>query len=462
LNTEGVERTLEAVVASPGSPSVIVIHPWELVDPPPGPVPAWMRTGCSSDPTKLDAFLGRLRQEDVVSTFEAELDRLRLPVEWREGDAESGRGISVFLVTNVYKPVIGGITSYVANLERCLRDRFRVQVLAYPRFLVELEARYPRHPLRRVVHIAFGLLVFAAILRERLRGRRVVVHSHSASFCLAVGYLGRLLGARAVHTFHSPLAYRSLTLEGLSRRLDALVFVSAAVRANYADVTGTWNDFEASLPGALDLAPPPTDDARALLRAEVARRWGVPRDAFLAVFAGRVVPDKGVHVLAEAASLLGPSDGYVLVAGPRGRTEADRAYADRLPTLAGEAGASGRFRCLGALSQEQLEDLFRACDVVVVPSVWAEPAPMVAIEAMAHGHPVVASSVGGLPFLVPDGQAGLLVPPQDPRALAEALRRLAHDASLRERLGSQARKQAERRHALTRFAVEHARLYSSL
>jgi glycosyltransferase involved in cell wall biosynthesis len=82
--------------------------------------------------------------------------------------------------------------------------------------------------------------------------------------------------------------------------------------------------------------------------------------------------------------------------------------------------------------------------VGVVPSVWDEPCPTVALEAMASGRPVVASRVGGLPDLVPDGVAGLLVPPRDAGALGAAVGRLLRDGELRGRMGAAAREHADR------------------
>lgn len=73
VNAYGAERALEAVTRAAAYPVVVLIHPWELVDPPPGRIPAWMRTGCTADPAALDAFLGRLRQEHELTTFDAVL-----------------------------------------------------------------------------------------------------------------------------------------------------------------------------------------------------------------------------------------------------------------------------------------------------------------------------------------------------------------------------------------------------
>jgi glycosyltransferase involved in cell wall biosynthesis len=73
VNAFGVEKALDAVARAAAYPVVFLIHPWELVEPPPGRIPDWMGTGCTSDPMKLDAFLGRLRADHEVTTFDAVL-----------------------------------------------------------------------------------------------------------------------------------------------------------------------------------------------------------------------------------------------------------------------------------------------------------------------------------------------------------------------------------------------------
>jgi glycosyltransferase involved in cell wall biosynthesis len=76
----------------------------------------------------------------------------------------------------------------------------------------------------------------------------------------------------------------------------------------------------------------------------------------------------------------------------------------------------------------------------LVPSVWPEPCPTVAMEAMASGRPVIASQIGGLPDLVADGETGFLVAPGDPVALRQAIQRLLDDPDLRERMGQAGRR----------------------
>ena len=88
-------------------------------------------------------------------------------------------------------------------------------------------------------------------------------------------------------------------------------------------------------------------------------------------------------------------------------------------------------------------------DVGVVPSLLQEPFGLVNIELMACGLPVIASRVGGIPEIVLDGVTGLLVEPNDPQALSEAMAKLLDDPELRKRMGENARK-----HVVQNFSLE--------
>jgi glycosyltransferase involved in cell wall biosynthesis len=99
---------------------------------------------------------------------------------------------------------------------------------------------------------------------------------------------------------------------------------------------------------------------------------------------------------------------------------------------------------LGEVPQADLFALYVAADVVVVPSVWAEPLSRVLLEAMRLGRPVVATRVGGTPEAVEDGVTGLLVEKEDPDALAKAVAELLLDPARRARMGAAARERAAR------------------
>ena len=152
------------------------------------------------------------------------------------------------------------------------------------------------------------------------------------------------------------------------------------------------------------------------------------------LYVGRLSEEKGVRELAEAAQGL-----RLVVVG-------DGPLRSLLPTAAGFVPPS------------ELGRYYERAAVVVVPS-RREGYGMVAREAMAHGRAVVATSVGGLVDAVEDDVTGLLVPPRDPRRLREAMLRLLDDASLRARLGANARAHVVRRLSNAAFAADLRRAY---
>jgi len=99
---------------------------------------------------------------------------------------------------------------------------------------------------------------------------------------------------------------------------------------------------------------------------------------------------------------------------------------------------------VGFVPHDELQQLYARAAIVACPS-RREGFGVACLEAMAHGRPVVASSVGGLRDLVVDGETGLLVPPRDPAALRRALEQLLGDADLRRRLGTAGRERARAR-----------------
>ncbi len=151
-----------------------------------------------------------------------------------------------------------------------------------------------------------------------------------------------------------------------------------------------------------------------------------PRGSQLRVaYLGRVVPDKGVHVLLEALRLLDRRDVTVTVVGRPGFA-GDAPTTDYEATLRRQArDVPGGVSFASFVPRPDLPPLLARQDVVVVPSVWPEPFALAALEGMAAGAAVVASDIGGIPEAV--GAAGILVPPGDARALADALRTLADD-----------------------------------
>ncbi len=179
-----------------------------------------------------------------------------------------------------------------------------------------------------------------------------------------------------------------------------------------------------TIPSAVDPASLRPRRSRAAVRAAE----GVAPEEPLLLALAALVRRKGIDVLLEALERLA-AEGRA----PRLWIAGDGPVRAALERQASAASLAERVRFLGR--REDAADLLAACDVFVMPS-RREGLGVAALEAMAAGRPVVASRVGGLATAVLDARTGLLVPPEDPAALAEALSTLLGDGALRARLGA--------------------------
>jgi glycosyltransferase involved in cell wall biosynthesis len=171
-------------------------------------------------------------------------------------------------------------------------------------------------------------------------------------------------------------------------------------------------------------------------------------DAFVVGFAGRLVEEKGWRVLVGALESLPPSFRLAL-AGDGPQVSELRRAADEL---------RGRVHYAGLLSKEELWTFYAALDCLAVPSLttprWKEQSASTLVDGLAMGLPIVASDSGGIADMM--GPAGLLVPENDPAALAAALLRLHDDQPLRERLGLAGRERFRREFAIPAYATKLA------
>jgi glycosyltransferase involved in cell wall biosynthesis len=165
---------------------------------------------------------------------------------------------------------------------------------------------------------------------------------------------------------------------------------------------------------------------------------GVVDGEVLFVLVGRINWWKGQKLLVQAFSLLdAPTRGKCRVAIVGSAPDGQAHYEAELAQCIAAFGCADRITVYP--HRADIDPVWDAADVVVVPSTEPEPFGRVAIEAMGFGKPVIAAAHGGLIEIVVDGNTGLLVKPRDPAALANALQSLTNDASLRHELGQAGR-----------------------
>jgi len=158
------------------------------------------------------------------------------------------------------------------------------------------------------------------------------------------------------------------------------------------------------------------------------------RDTVALLAVGAVVPRKGYDVLVEALAVIADLDWRLVIAGDCAR---DRATADAIAAQIAACGLGARVLLLGAVGEDELAALHRGADLFVLASRH-EGYGMAFAAAVSHGLPVVGTHAGAIPETVPPG-AGILVPPDEPAALAAALRAMIADPRRRETHAAAAR-----------------------
>lgn len=174
-------------------------------------------------------------------------------------------------------------------------------------------------------------------------------------------------------------------------------------------------------------------------------------------YAGRLTREKGLDILLRAFAKISdkmPSARLMIVG--------DGPERDRIKLLISDLNLSSGVTLYGHLSHPEIDEVLNGAWVQAVPSVWAEPFGITAVEAMMRGTAVVASGSGGLKEIIEDGKSGFLVPPGDVDALAEKLLMILGDRDLAETLGRAARSSSESRFGEELFLNKLLGIYERL
>ena len=356
----------------------------------------------------------------------------------------------VFLITHEFYPKRGGIATFTEEIAKATASLgYDVEVWAQsaPPQAEKMDwpFRLRRLPLKGTHDVSCQIQLARQLIRHRRDLRYATVYLPEPGPMLTMmllQFFHAFRPRRLVLTFHGSeiLKFaRSPIRRALARRL-----ISHASRistlTNYTQELLLTHFPEAAdkiflTPGALrsDFAVVPPKPA-------------MPKEKVVVLTVGRIHPRKGQLETLHALQMLPPSVRtrleYWMVGGqskPRYETEL-RSAAAACPDLA--------VRFFGNIPDDELSDLYDGADIFAMTSINLEHSVegfgLVYLEAAAHGLPVVAHQVGGVPEAVIDGVTGLLVPPHRPLQLAAAFEKLIHDPALRRKLGSAGREWAMR------------------
>ena len=386
----------------------------------------------------------------------------------------------------------GGMNVYVRELTRQL-GRMGVHVDVFTRSQDE-HVPHVLHDLgygNRVVHVPAGpevpvmkrelaehILQFVEGIKQFAAEKGLqydLIHSHYWMSGLAAETLSDAWDVPIVHMFHTlgemknrvarsdeerEGAYR---IEGEKRviaRVDRIIAATLAEQAQLQFLYKANKRKITIIPPGVDTGhfyPIPADEARAYIGADPNKK--------LVLFVGRIEPLKGLDTLIKAISCqrtanLGQVTLMIIGGDPCASSQEMSAEMARIQQLCDDLCMGRMVVFIGKRAQDTLPYYYSAADVLVMPSHY-ESFGMVALEAMACGTPVIASQVGGLAFLVKDGETGYHVPDQAPEALCDKLLLLLNDPHRRATMGLRAAAYAQD-YAWANIAAQMLEVYKSL
>ena len=361
----------------------------------------------------------------------------------------------------------GGMNVYLDQLSRTMAAR-GVEVEVFTRFedpndpkVVEVVEGY------RVIHVAAGppqplptsdlpryVREFAAAVVEELRPNPPqILHSHYWLSGWAGLLVKRALSIPLANSFHTLGRVKNESLrdddtpESLLRIAaeHEVIAESDCVMASTPAEAAELLEFYGADPNRLCTSPPGVDHRlfRPGSKDRARRRLGLGRNPVMA-YVGRIQPLKGVDIAISTLALVHdthPDTTLLVVGGPSGPQ--GESEIRRLRQLVLDLGVGARVRFVGPLPHGLLPDLYRSADVVLVPS-RTESFGLVAAEAQACGVPVVASSAGGLVYVIDDGVSGFLIDGANPELYAERVVALLDDPGLAAKIGHAASDWAKR------------------
>lgn len=290
-------------------------------------------------------------------------------------------------------------------------------------------------------------------IASHLTGWRVdVVHTHNPHALIYGAPAARLLRAAAVHSKHGinpDLARRVWLRRAAAKLVDAYVAVTPSLAKIALQNRECEPDKVRVIPNGIDTALyAPNPSARQRVRAEL----GIPEDAWLVGTVGRLAPEKDQGLLIDAMKELLHARCRLLIVGA----------GPELETLRSRAQATGRQQFIHLVGErDDVPQLLAALDLFALTS-RSEGLPLVLLEAMATGLPVLSTAVGGIPDLVRHRATGFLTPMQDLVSFSKYLSWLASKPYEAFEIAHAGRELVLARHSVSRMAQDYESLYRSV
>lgn len=298
-------------------------------------------------------------------------------------------------------------------------------------------------------------IVSAVRLARLIRMQQTdIVHVHNFKDAFTAVYANLLAGRRSRIVLTRHLVRKgktSLPYCWLYKHLDRMVFVSALARDEFLSTASKQAAKTEVIYNSVAVGGQNPQCSRA--PENLRERFGIEDDAFLIGFSGRIAPEKGLDTLIEAiGSIKQAKVAAVLIGG------GDNDYIDSLKTLAKRQGVEGKVFFYGYA--DDVYGLITQVDAGTAPSIAREAFCLSAIEYMRAGKPVVTTHNGAQREYIRNAVNGLLVPPSDPAALADAIEALAKDDALRHRLSQEGKRTFEELFSYDTFYSRMVRVYS--
>jgi len=310
----------------------------------------------------------------------------------------------------------------------------------------ECGIQYIHNPvLVRNINMVYDAIALFKICRFLTKEKFDVVHTHTSKAGLLGRFAAKFAGAPlVVHTPHGhvffgyfgPLKTKIfILLEKLANRMtDKIVALTHREKADYISYRTCPEEKITVIHSGIELNK--LQEYTLAEKTKLKKEVGLPEDSFVVGTVGRLVPVKGPEFLIKASQTIIPAhpNTYFLFAG-------DGPLKKDLQKKAKEAGEEKNIVFLGW--RDDIAHILSVFDVFCLPSL-NEGMGRVLVEAMAHGIPIVASEVGGIPDLITPGKNGFLVPPKNPEELAKHIQILIEDENKRRKMGEAGKKMAPR------------------